>query len=36
MLKAHDEVIREAHDDYLAARVATPPLLDPQIEDVVE
>ena len=29
MLEAHHGVVREAHHDQLAARVATPPLVDP-------
>ena len=31
MLKAHDEVIREAHDDHVAARVAASAPLGPQV-----
>jgi hypothetical protein len=29
MLEAHHEVVRVAHDDHLAARLPTPPLVDP-------
>ena len=36
MLKAHDEVVRETHDDHVPARVAASPLLGPQVEDVVQ
>ena len=35
-LEAHDEVVRIAHDRDPTARVATPPLVDPEIEDVVQ
>ena len=36
MLEAHDEVVSEAHDNHLAARVPLPPLLGPKVEDVVQ
>src|SRR5262245_45488737 len=29
MLEAHDEVVRIAHDDHVAARLSAPPSLDP-------
>jgi len=35
-LKAHDEVVAVAHDDHVAARVASSPLLGPEVEDVVQ
>jgi hypothetical protein len=36
MLEAHHEVVAVAHDDHLAARVPTPPVVDPEVEHVVE
>src|SRR5262249_17301208 len=36
MLKAHDEVIGKPHDDHVAARMTVPPLLGPEVEDVVQ
>src|ERR1700729_1522776 len=36
MLKAHHEVIRITHDDHLAPCPAATPLVDPEIEDVVQ
>ena len=36
MLEAHHEVISEPHDHNITARVPTPPLLSPEVEDVVE
>ena len=36
MLKADDEVIAVADDDDITARVTTPPLLSPEVKDVVE
>ena len=36
VLKSEYEIIRVANDDDVAARMSFPPLLDPQIEDVVE
>jgi len=36
MLKADDEVIAVADDDDIPARVTTPPLLSPEVKDVVE
>ena len=36
ILKTHDDVVSVAHDDHIAMSVSTPPLLGPQIEDVVE
>jgi len=36
ILEASGEIVREAHDDHVAARVAFPPPLDPQVEDVVQ
>src|SRR5450755_78582 len=35
MLESHHEVVSKAHDYHIAARVPTPPLLGPQIEDVM-
>jgi len=32
MLEPHDEVIRKTHHDHIAARLLTPPSLDPQVE----
>src|SRR5918995_6727245 len=36
MLESHHEVVRITHDDHLAARVTTSPLVDPQVKDVVQ
>ena len=36
MLEAHNEVVRPAHDDHVAVSVAAPPLLGPQVKDVVQ
>jgi hypothetical protein len=36
MLKPDDEVVREAHDDHIAACLSTSPLPGPPVEDVVE
>src|SRR5579884_6229 len=36
MLEAHDEVVRVAHDDHVAACLPPPPSLDPLVEDVVQ
>ena len=36
MLEAHHEVIGEAHDDDVASRPLLPPLMDPQVEYVVQ
>ena len=36
VLEADDGVIRIAHDDHVAGRASLPPLVDPQIVDVVE
>ena len=36
VLEAHHEVVGEAHDDHVTARVPTPPLVGPQVEDVVQ
>jgi hypothetical protein len=35
MLKPHHEVISPAHDDHIAMRVPGPPLVSPQVKDVV-
>src|ERR1035441_9802149 len=35
MLKAHHEVVSEPHDDNVTARVPSPPLVSPQVQDVV-
>ena len=35
MLKPHHEVISPAHDDHIAMRVPSPPLVSPQVKDVV-
>src|ERR1039458_7997356 len=34
MLKAHHEVVSEPHDDNVTARVPSPPLVSPQVQDV--
>jgi hypothetical protein len=36
MLKPHDNVVRIPDHDHLPGRVMRPPLLNPQIEDVVQ
>jgi hypothetical protein len=36
LLESHHEIVRETHNDYVAARFPFPPLLDPEVEDVVE
>ena len=36
MLEPDDEVIREARDDHVTACVASPPLPDPPVQDVME
>ena len=36
VLEANDEVVSEPHDDHVTVRVPLPPLLDPQVEDVVQ
>src|SRR4030095_12089293 len=36
MLKSHQKIIREAYDDDFAVRVAGSPLLDPEVEDVMQ
>src|SRR5206468_2983086 len=36
LLETHDEVVREPHDDHLAARHVTPPPVGPQVEDIVQ
>ena len=36
MLEAHHSVVSEPHSDDIAARLATPPLVDPQVEDVMQ
>ena len=36
MLEANDGVVRIAHDNNVARGTSLPPLVDPQIEDVVE
>src|SRR5580704_10511025 len=36
MLEARDEVVREPHEDHVAVRVAFPPPVGPQVEDIVE
>src|SRR6266511_211491 len=35
-LKARGEVVRKAHDDHIPVRVAAPPPVGPQVEDVVQ
>ena len=35
MLESHHGVISEAHDDHVAARVPSSPLVGPEVEDVV-
>jgi hypothetical protein len=36
MLEARHEIVSEAHKDHVPARVPTPPLVGPQVEDVVQ
>ena len=36
MLKPHHEVIGPAHDDHIAMRVLGPPLVGPQVKDVMQ
>jgi len=36
MLEAHNEVVRPAHDDHVTMSVAAPPLLGPQVKNVVK
>jgi hypothetical protein len=36
VLKPHDEIVRKADDNHIAASLPLPPLLDPQIEYIVE
>lgn len=36
MLKAHNEIIRKAHHDHVAVRPLPTPLLDPEVEHVVQ
>src|SRR5437763_11986353 len=36
VLESHHEVVSPAHDDDVAVRVPTPPLVSPEVEDVVE
>ena len=36
VLESHDEVVREPHDDHVAARLLLPPPLDPEVEHVVQ
>ena len=36
MLEPGDEVVGEAHDDHVAARVPPPPPIGPQVKDIVE
>ena len=36
MLEPHHEVVSEPHDDHVTARVPPPPLVGPQVEDVVQ
>src|ERR1019366_1055743 len=35
MLKPHHEVISPAHDDHITARMPSPPLVSPEVKDVV-
>ncbi len=35
-LESNNEVVCPAHDDHLAARLLLPPLLDPQVERIME
>ena len=36
VLKAHHQIIGVAHDDHVAGGLAPPPLLGPEVEDVVQ
>jgi hypothetical protein len=36
VLEADDEVVRIAHDDEIAPGVALPPLIDPQVERIMQ
>ena len=36
ILKLHDEVVGETHDDHIPVRVTTSPPLGPQVEDIVQ
>ena len=36
MLEAHHEVVRVTHGEHLATRLLTTPLVDPEIEDVMQ
>src|SRR5260370_41884369 len=36
MLEPHHEVVSETHDQHVTARVPTPPLVSPQVENVVQ
>ena len=36
MLETHHEVVGETHDDHFTARVPSPPLVSPQVKDVVQ
>src|SRR6266542_5274856 len=36
MLEADDVVVGETHDDHIAVRIPPPPLVGPQVEDVME
>jgi hypothetical protein len=36
VLEPHDEVVSITHDDYVTSRGLGPPLLNPQVEDVVQ
>ncbi len=36
ILETHHEIVSEARDDHAAARVPLPPLVSPQVEDVVQ
>jgi hypothetical protein len=35
MLEAHHEVVGETHDDHVPVRVPSPPLVSPEVKDVV-
>jgi hypothetical protein len=36
VLKPNDKIIDKAYDDNIAPRMPRPPLLDPEVEDVVQ
>jgi hypothetical protein len=36
MLEAHHKVVSETHDHNITVRVPAPPLVTPQVKDVVE